>query len=1658
MALSVDITNPQDLEQGLLSVDVVPEAPRLDKLTAERRAANAMYGLPFLDKGIEEYTQTIAEGAEGDLRKQSAYKVDQQRAILVQEAIANVAKRNPDRPITTQEVDMIKRMAQDNKISDPADVFEVAYGKQYMNYLDKSHGGTDSFWQRAKQENPELTSAYSIAGSESIAKFQYLRTMAEDEEAHAKQQGWGPYLVDLAKGAAPGYTGYKMRGNVPGVGTFEGGFQGTNYIEQARGLAKMPLEEIKKIYPKILEDLRKDNPSYAAEFARRMMATSRDDEVLNNAFDVLDAIGIGGLAKAAVGSFARAVSKSATKAASKEIRQSAETMVKSAVKSDEAPSISAPAAAGDLEQAALSKVIQRLDRTAKGSIETPQEAIETLPSIMRNDAKEVGNNPGRSGEELAQRIERQTWGLSEDMMDAIVNTTKVQRMPFMNTPEALQVLKQNAKTLFPGVDNNIINIQKSIYNPITGTYDVDLILGAPGAVYWRNFEQAKTWAKNNNIPNPIIEKWGNGFYVKLRQGLSETDNVMRDMQVKLTPDLSQDPVSFLGSFTGWIRNPDEVLSVDHRLNRKTAAYGPNALLEVGKERAQYIRELQKGTIKTDPVSGLPMERMMNPLTIKNRFREWERVLKLARTMPDPADGKPGYFFKTIPEYETFYQQVNKRLPDEVEIQAYFSYKDLVEMDRVFRNVAVYKNKKRVNSETFTPEVLKSGMSNETMELPKFDGVLRDNIPGGEATILVLGRRAGEEKVYDTKQMPIRQRKIYEELKAKIQKGEKQIVELYSPEERPFEQLPIVGGKRIRYVIADAFKREDISWDQVPRRGGGHWEVDYDWYVKQAKIRPERINGIYRDWYEGDITIMPAQVRALGKDVAQKLDDIRVLLKNDNVEGARSVAKKYMDIEWDEIYSWFKPSKDEAGKITAHPRLSLDEPIQVVQRDKMIGDVDTSLKERYYYTNTKTGKRESTFKDGTKEGSLARQYQVQFTGERDAHEIYTVKNVGTRHEPLYQYEPAKFVDPVPVMNRALSKIAHSTFLEDYKMYSIESWLAQAEKYLKASPEELRTAPLYHFHKVEYLPSVDADTLSRLKSTHWQIRQLLGEKSTTDQVIDSVLQRVADSIYGRFGSKGLEFVPTEMLYSLRDPFKFMRQVAFTTKLGLYAVPQILVQSATYSNIWAIAGPKHAAPGSAAAAMTWYARINKNVEILNHIDNLMTKLNIPGTSKWRAGEWKESMALMDRAGFDIVAGEQALKDNSMNVKVIRSSVGEFLDGGEVFFKTGERNTRFGAWHTAYREFRDAHPDGRITPRDAQFILERADMLSGNMSKASSSWLHTGMMSLPMQFLTYQLRMGELVFGKRLTMPERVRLAATQSLLYGIPVGTLGLTGIPFADIFRKHAIENGYVVGDNVLESTLTEGVPALIGAMVTSTDGWDPSKGTWFNFGDRFGSKGFDALKEPFKADPDYLKIVGGAGVGTISSIISSSSGLLTWLKLYREQDPTLKYPFTMDDVLDVFKEISSVNNFWRGIAAAYSGKWMSKKEMYLMDTTTKQAFFMALTGTQPQQVADMQSISWSLKDEHAMQKKAGNIFIRDFRRGLDSDADNPEQAAKYFARAFAVLDVYIPEDKKDGLIQRASENYESMVDRLNFEFYINKGRQDPTRLDAFQRIQRMREGK
>lgn len=1351
------------------------------------------------------------------------------------------------------------------------------------------------------------------------------------------------------------------------------------------------------------------------------------------------------------------------------------------------------------------EIVNRLDEVYNAGENSFINAVATFMRVNRTPA-------AIASEDVVRAVQQNLRGEFKGIDNAILNVSEpihsqmangyfyefhigtTEGEYFKNPEEAKNFAELNGLRVKPNLQTNAFNIVQEFPNPKVrvmgeakpsgirptptaanenvGTAATKSTTSAPEFANTR-FGGKPTQAANVNLSPEQLKAEGYqiknngsglGYYINVPKFFPETSDIMRDGLISRQYDnvgdyrraMNAGEVStsipptwfnkYLNASLGWIRTPEETLSRAENAQRKIAAHSPSTLIKAIEEIGTPLRDLPQ-----------------------KYHKDFVRLLEHGQRKPDPSTGISGYTWKSPGDLEGAYQGLLGRLPHPDEIAAYFSYKQLNEVDLSLRKMAIYRNESRAGVEmhqfsSVGPDgAKKSGF---------FKGIRQSEFPGGDDTVTVIGKQVGKEEHYPANAIPPRMRnKLVEQVK----KGEKTVIRIWNPEEFPLANFSdTTAGVRSRYVIADSFEHSPLSWDNLPRRGGGHLVPDYDHYIKQGIIHREVLNAKgaapkITDWYHGDRTIMPVGIRAMGENIVRHMNEVRTRILKGDIAGAESYSNQHLPFDWDTHYGWYKPGRDPAGN-KLEPRLDPKQPIRVVPKDKMIAHIDKDLENSFAFKD-KNGNNGNTFKDGTRQGSDARMAQVEFTGQRDAYELYTVEAKGSTKNPLYSYVPGQYVDPITAMDRGLAKITTSTFMDDYKIFAAEHWLRQASKYLDASESELRSAPFYHFNNPKFKDGVPIEDKLLLLNNLKKAKDFISRPSIVDKWADSAANKIADSIYNTTGKAGIaeKVVALRDVPGLRDPISVVRSVAFNLKQGLFSVKTFFSQFATFSNIWAIS-PKHAPSATGATMLYTVSRYNKAPETMAYLDKMATEIG-RGTPdlimhKYKPGWFSEATDLLHNSGFANVGHEHAIVDTPVSIDVFSNRVKGMWDNvknwGRLPFDLGSQSTRIGGFYTAHLEWRIANPMSKLTRDVEDQILERASLLDHNMSRASNSPVHTGVMSIPMQFNAYALRLSEMLTGKRLTPGEKSRLIASSALLYGIPVGVVGSYGVPMADYIRKVALDKfNYVVGDNLAVSTAMEGGIATLAAFITGRG--DTKKGNWYNTS-KWGTKGIEALDTALASDKTFIDVVGGVSWSTLKSLNSSSQGLLMAMKSFvSPEDPNSPnyFPVMLSDVTDILKEISSANDISKAVAAYNQGTWVDKKGGILQkDVGATNGIFMAGMGLNPQAAMDMYNKNDILKEMRTQERAAANLAIKEWRRGIDAaNSDDPEGGKKHFIRAMAALDaVNYPIDRRSSVLQLASEGYEDQIKQVDWNFYVKNVQGKPDLIEgrqkAFQQMQNL----
>jgi hypothetical protein len=227
-----------------------------------------------------------------------------------------------------------------------------------------------------------------------------------------------------------------------------------------------------------------------------------------------------------------------------------------------------------------------------------------------------------------------------------------------------------------------------------------------------------------------------------------------------------------------------------------------------------------------------------------------------------------------------------------------------------------------------------------------------------------------------------------------------------------------------------------------------------------------------------------------------------------------------------------------------------------------------------------------------------------------------------------------------------------------------------------------------------------------------------------------------------------------------------------LGLFSPAQLIVQSSGML-LAASMSPKHGLKAAFSIRPILAAMTSDNPSVWKFVhksSGIAKKMGMDANEFADVAEAIKRVGLLDNIGASSTYNGA---DGALNIFAKRSA--KFNQAQMMFFNKGEEINRVGAFDIARREFMEANP-GVAWNTDAalQTIVQRADDLTMNMTRANDARISKGVLGIPLQFLQHNIRLGTnliaqtgVLVGKKspsLSTADAVRLTLGSYLLYGI------------------------------------------------------------------------------------------------------------------------------------------------------------------------------------------------------------------------------------------------------------------------------------------------------
>jgi hypothetical protein len=510
--------------------------------------------------------------------------------------------------------------------------------------------------------------------------------------------------------------------------------------------------------------------------------------------------------------------------------------------------------------------------------------------------------------------------------------------------------------------------------------------------------------------------------------------------------------------------------------------------------------------------------------------------------------------------------------------------------------------------------------------------------------------------------------------------------------------------------------------------------------------------------------------------------------------------------------------------------------------------------------------------------------------------------GTRgNSVLFGYGGGKFkhVDPVRSIERDFAKGVNYIAEREYSLKAIEGFINGAKKNnLIMNYDDIKKLPLVdQLKEAKIIESKAGDAFNTERRV---ILNRLNETNEFAQRWNRRMTRLGEYIFDK--SKGKIDVIDKMSFR---PDVALRSFAFDVKMGMFNPDQYIVQASSALSIMAIS-PMNGLKAAASYLPLRIAMVNTNPDVLKALykrSGAFTGM----TEK----EFLESVDYMRRSGrFQV---NQNIQELNSSYDITRGMVSKVREAGRIPFNEGDRVARLMATNVAYREFRKAYPVLDTSTESGfrimdEFITQRADALTMNMTRASAAWWQQGFMSLPTQWLSYNAKLTESIFfGRNLSGAEKLRLGLAQILFFGgagIPLG--GKVINAFVDESSEGIDKDAYtLLRYGLLDFTLSQ------------ITGEDTAMSGRLGVGD-----GIYQIYEDF-LDKNFVELIGGPSLAIATDTGSSAITLVGSLFF---SDVSLQQ-------YDLTKVLRNISTFDKGVKAYYlmqTGEFIDKKGRVLAE--------------------------------------------------------------------------------------------------------------------------------
>jgi hypothetical protein len=768
---------------------------------------------------------------------------------------------------------------------------------------------------------------------------------------------------------------------------------------------------------------------------------------------------------------------------------------------------------------------------------------------------------------------------------------------------------------------------------------------------------------------------------------------------------------------------------------------------------------------------------------------------------------------------------------------------------------------------------------------------------------------------------------------------------------PEEAIKLLDGTTVKKVLIrrDELDISPLRRTQLAYSEGGHRLYTDQYFIKQANVGKQPDTGT--EFLMSPRTFRSASNVAEARKWADKMNEARLAVKEKGVTA--------QDLD-DDIFQGNKafPSGEEFLEAVNKGDISLNDEFEAL--------FDKELPSRYKSS-------------GFDAENFVNVDEVGFNGYyRTTGKMYS----GYKGEVLRDTsgEIATTVDPYEALSTSLRQVTRNSGLFNYKAESIERFLRTYGPDLDI-PDHLRS-PYSKFDGATVKQGVSLERKNAIESHRFSIRNVLGFETPAEKVSQQLWRGVAEAVIGTGDNLARKTAHDAVWwFKERNPVAALRGFAFDIKLGMFNIGQLFIQASTMLSATALSPTMGLKGMMTAVPLHSYLLAKGSEQTLD----VLAKRGVGKLAGFATEqEFKDYARYMHKTGFlDMNGSHVMIGENgpAAHFGTFGEKAEKFRETGRVFFYTAETYNRLVAFRIAW----DETIAKGLKPGQEGFnasLLKLADDYSLNMTHESAAYWQKGVLSLPTQFWSYNVRMMDALLGSRFTAKQKARLLFVNMAM----AGTAGVPGIEAISEYIKNT--NGESPSIETWQGTLDRGFFDRAAYELTGAD---------VRIGEKLGTGGWprEVVQTLFGTSEygakSFTEVVGGAtysitkrGLGILGDVakyaFAESGGDMGSEELFG------------DSVLKMFQEISTVGNASKALYAAQYQAYKSSNDTLYKNIPESSAVYIAL-GFKPQQID-------TLSHRQA--------FLQDRKKTI---SDAATQITKWRQEAFLAPDKYEENMKK-----------------------------------------------